>query len=224
MSAPGPHAGRNWDPSYPPPPITNGVVPRNETTLETGVTGLSDPPKDPGSLTGPGRGTHSWDRNDPTMASAPPLSGSPYDHHTGASQLGSYWSVHNDQPMGLPGTGLQTFPSARPIASGTKNGTPPNYQMPPPGVRHPRAIQQFRPNPRFKRDTDGNEPSPSSARIPKRSRPDAHERRNKHAKPTADPEKGVKPLTQQQIDKNGKTRHAEQTKSQCPRVTRSRGD
>ena len=201
MSAPGPHAGRNWDPSYPPPPITNGVVPRNETTLETGVTGLSDPPKDPGSLTGPGRGTHSWDRNDPTKASAPPLSGSPYGHHTGASQLGSYWSDHNDQPMGLPGTGLQTFPPARPIASGTKNGTPPNYQMPPPGARHPRAIQQFRPNPRFKRDTDGNEPSPSSARIPKRSRPDAHERRNKHAKPTADPAKGVKPLTQQQIDK-----------------------
>ena len=133
MFAPGPHAGRDWDPSYPPLPITNGVVPRNETTLETGVTGLSDPPKDPGSLTGPGNEEHSTGIGTTQRWLRPPrFSGSPYDHHTGASQHGSYWSVHNDQPMGLPGTGLQAFPSARPIASGTKNGTPPNYQMPPP--------------------------------------------------------------------------------------------
>ena len=169
--ASGHHTGRNWDPSYPPPPITNDVLPRNEATSETGAAGLSDPPKDPGLLTGPGcKGQSTWVAPTQQWPRPPGLGHPPYNHHAGASQHGLYWDTPNVSPIGLPGTGLQTSSSAR--ASGN-NGLLSNFQSPPPAARppaarHPRATQQFQLNPRFKRNSDGTEPP--SSRIPKRSR------------------------------------------------------
>ena len=58
----------------------------------------------------------------------------------------------------------------------------PNSPPNPPMERHPRAIQlqSLQPNPRFKRNSDGTEPS--SSRFPKKSRSEINERHQMHAK------------------------------------------
>ena len=112
-----------------------------------------------------------------------------------------YWSTPNVHPIGPSGSGLQ-IPSALPSAFGTSDGTISNPISPPPVARHPRVVQQLRPNPqnqRYKRA--GDEKDSSLSRIPKKSRSDMDARHQEHAKPAVDPEKGAKPLTQQQLDK-----------------------
>ena len=103
--------------------------------------------------------------------------------------------------MGQDGTGLQ-ISSVHPSVLGTSDGMISNPISPPPVARHPRAVQQLRPNPqnqRYKRTSD--EKDSSLSRIPKKSRLDMDSRHQEHAKPAADPEKGANALTQQKLDK-----------------------
>ena len=111
-----------------------------------------------------------------------------------------YWSIPNVHPIGPSGSGLQIPPHA----FGTNDGMISNPTPPPPVARHPRAVQQLRPNPQNQRNNykrAGDEKDSSQSRIPKKSRSDMDARHQEHAKPAANPEKGAKPLTQQQLDK-----------------------
>ena len=200
----GHHTGLDWGPSYPPPPITNGVVPRSVATADTGAVGLSDPPKDPYALTGQGCTGQNQDMQSSPWLRPPGLGLPPKNHPMGVLHQPppvDYWGTPNTLPMGQDGTGLQTS-SVHPSVLGTNNGMISNPISSPPVARHPRAVQQLRPNPqnhRYKRTSD--EKDSSQSRIPKKSRSDMDSRHQEHAKPAADPEKGVKVLTQQQLDK-----------------------
>ena len=98
----------------------------------------------------------------------------------------------------------RSLPHTRPSAfgGGTSDGMISNPTSSPPVARHPRAVQQLRPNPQNQRyRRTGDEKDSSLSRVPKKSRSDMDARHQEHAKPAADPEKGAKPLTQQQLDK-----------------------
>ena len=200
----GHHTGLDWGPSYPPPPITNGVVPRSVATADTGAVGLSDPPKDPYALTGKGCTGQNQDMQSSPWLRPSGLGPPPKNHPMGAFHHPppvDYWNTPNVLPMGLDGTGLQ-ISSVHPSVLGTSDGMLSNHVSSPPVARHPRAVQQLRPNPqnqRYKRTSDDKDSSQS--RIPKKSRSEMDSRHQEHAKPAADPEKGVKALTQKQHDK-----------------------
>ena len=119
------------------------------------------------------------------LASPPPP---PQNHPMGAFQQPppvNYWSTPNVHPIGLSGSGLQ-ISSAHPSAFGTSDGMISNPTSSPPVARHPRAVQQLRPNPqnqRYKRT--GDEKDSSLSRVPKKSRSDMDARHQEHAKPAA---------------------------------------
>ena len=105
----GHHTGRDWGPSYPPPPITNGVVPRSVATADTGAVGLSDPPKDPLALTGKGCTGQNQDMRSSPWLRPPGLGPPPKNHPMGAFQQPppvDYWSIPNVHPIGPSGSGL----------------------------------------------------------------------------------------------------------------------
>ena len=198
----GHHTGLDWGPLYPPPPITNGVVPRNVATADTGAVGLSDPPKDPYALTGQGCTGQNQDFcSSPWLR--PPGLGPLKNHPLGAFQQPppvGYWNIPNTNPIGPSGSSLQIPPHAL----GTKHGMFSNPTPPPSVARHPRAVPQLRPNAQNQRNNykrAGDEKDSSQSRIPKKPRSDMDARHQEHAKPAANPEKGTKPLTQQQLDK-----------------------
>ena len=135
----GHHTGRDWGPSYPPPPITNGAVPRSEATADTGAVGLSDPPKDPYPLTGPGCTGQTKDTQSNPWLRPPGFGLPPTNHPMGALQQPppvDYWNTPNVHPIGLSGSGLQ-ISSARPSAFGTNDGMFSKPTSSPPMARHP---------------------------------------------------------------------------------------
>ena len=112
----GHHTGRDWGPSYPPPPITNGAVPRSEATADTGAVGLSDPPKDPYPLTGPGCTGQTKDTQPNSWLRPPGFGPPPTNHPMGALQQPppvDYWNAPNVHPIGLVDLVCKSLPHVR---------------------------------------------------------------------------------------------------------------